>query len=313
MRELPRGVRAELRGLPSELAEIVGGHLVMAGQLIDDDPTLAFAHAEAARRRASRLPIAREASAETAYAAGEYAHALNEFRALRRMTGSAEYLPVMADCERALGRPQAALKLAREAADANLPTATQVEMIIVESGARADLGQTDEAQRLLRAAISQLGRHPADPAARLRYAYAELLLTADQPVEAKRLFAEAAELDTDGETDAAERVDALDGLVIEFDDSDDEESDVGHDSHDGHDIHDEHEHDAAADEADALGEEWEAAADEAQARADQHEAALDEAAARADEREVAAAADERAVEESAVAEANGDDSDLDRR
>ncbi|MGI8767667.1 MAG: hypothetical protein ACR2I1_00975, partial [Propionibacteriaceae bacterium] len=224
-----------------------------------------------------------------------------------RMTGSAEYLPVMADCERALGRPQAALKLAREAADANLPTATQAEMILVESGARADLGQTDEAQRLLRAAISQLGRHPADPAARLRYAYAELLLTADQPVEAKRLFAEAAELDTDGETDAAERVDALDGLVIEFDDSDDEEYDVGHDSHHGHD-----EHDAAADEADALAEEWEAAADEAQARADQHEAAPDEAAARADEREVAAA-DERAVEESAVAEANGDDSDLDRR
>ena len=62
-------------------------HLVVAGQLIEDDPELAYAHAEAARRRAARLPIVREAAAETAYAAGRYAVALSEFRALRRMTG----------------------------------------------------------------------------------------------------------------------------------------------------------------------------------------------------------------------------------
>ena len=54
-----------------------------------------------------------EAAAETAYAAGRYDIALSEFRALRRMTGSSDYLPVMADCERALGRPHNAIKLAR--------------------------------------------------------------------------------------------------------------------------------------------------------------------------------------------------------
>jgi hypothetical protein len=35
--------------------------------LIDEDPELAYRHAEAARRRAARLPVVREAAAETAY------------------------------------------------------------------------------------------------------------------------------------------------------------------------------------------------------------------------------------------------------
>ena len=133
---LHRSVRAELRGLPKELAEIVAAHLVAAGQLIDEDPELAYAHAEAARRRAARLPIVREAAAETAYAAGHYDAALSELRAIRRMTGANDYLPMMADCERALDRPEAALKLAKEAKQVRLDPAQQVEMILVEAGPR---------------------------------------------------------------------------------------------------------------------------------------------------------------------------------
>ena len=60
--------------LTSEHAEVVGAHLLMAGQLIDTDPELAYAHAEAARRRAARLPITSEAAGETAYAAGDFEH-----------------------------------------------------------------------------------------------------------------------------------------------------------------------------------------------------------------------------------------------
>ena len=151
--KLHRAVRAELRGLPKDLADIVAGHLVVAGELIDNDPELAYGHAEAARRRAARLPIVREATAETAYAAGHYDVALSEFRALRRMTGVADYLPVMADCERALGRPQAAIKLAKEARHATLDPALQIEMVIVEAGARADLGQVAEGLRILDQAV----------------------------------------------------------------------------------------------------------------------------------------------------------------
>jgi tetratricopeptide (TPR) repeat protein len=227
-RSLHRAVRAELRGLPKELAEIVAAHLVMAGQLVDDDPELAYAHAEAARRRAARLAIVREATAETAYAAGHYDVALSEFRALRRMTGTHDYLPVMADCERALGRPHNAVKLAREADRLDLDPALRIEMIIVEAGARHDLGQLPESRRILERAVQQVGTSDPRlrvPVARLRYALADLLLAAGENVPARNLFAAAVKLDSEGETDAQQRVDELDGLLIDFDEDDDVEAD----------------------------------------------------------------------------------------
>jgi len=196
---------------------------VVAGSLIDDDPELAYAHAEAARRRAARLPIVREAAAETAYAAEHFDVALSEFRALRRMTGTHDYLPVMADCERALGRPQAALKLAKESRGLSLDPAARVEMTIVEAGARADLGQHPEAQRILKQAIdtfTDAGKEARMPRARLRYAYADAVLQAGRDVEARHWFVAAAQLDSDAETDAQARVDELDGLRIDFDDTD---------------------------------------------------------------------------------------------
>ena len=227
-RELHRAVRAELRSLPKDLAEIVASHLLLAGQLIDDDAELAYRHAEAARRRAARLPIVREAAAETAYAAGFYDVALSEFRALRRMTGTHDYLPVMADCERALGRPQNAIKLARESDRHDLEPALRVEMIIVEAGARHDVGQDAEARRILSRALTQLdARDPALrlPLARLHYALADALLGAGQEPEAREMFAGAARLDTDQETDAQQRLDQLDGLRIDYDHDDADEPD----------------------------------------------------------------------------------------
>lgn len=223
LRQLPRGVRAELRGLSAERAETVGAHLLMAGQLIDTDPELAHAHAEAARRRAARLPITREAAAETAYAAGYYAAALAEFRALRRMRGGDEYLPAMADCERALGRHQAALKLIKEGLAANPEVGPLVELRLVEAGIRVDTGRRDEALRLLRAEIERIGaRGPKVARARLRYAYADLLERAGESDQAERWFDAVVRLDPDQSTDAEDRLAALRGLVIEYDESEDE-------------------------------------------------------------------------------------------
>ena len=223
-------VRAELRSLPKDLAEIVAAHLVAAGRLIDDDPELAYAHAEAARRRAARLPIVREAAAETAYAAGRYDVALSEFRALRRMTGSQDYLPVMADCERALGRPHNALKLAREADRLGLDPALRIEMIIVEAGARRDLGQEPEARRILERAVAVVRPEVISSlaVARLRYAYADALLAAGSESEARQWFAAAVTLDHDHETDAQQRVDELDGFLIDYDEDDGADNQSAH-------------------------------------------------------------------------------------
>ncbi|WP_246486515.1 hypothetical protein [Kribbella qitaiheensis] len=134
--ELDRGAKAELRSLPRSLADLVAQHLVASGQLLDADPELAYKHAKVARRLAARLGGVREAVAITAYLAEHFDEALTEFRAVRRMTGNHEVLPMMADCERALGRPEKALALSREKQVLLLEEGSQMEMLIV-AGRRA--------------------------------------------------------------------------------------------------------------------------------------------------------------------------------
>jgi tetratricopeptide (TPR) repeat protein len=211
-------MRAELKSLSPEVARIVAAHLVAAGQLIDDDPELAYRHAEAARRRAARLPVVREATAEAAYAAGLHEAALAQFRVLRRMTGSPDFLPVMADCLRALGKSRQALDLVEEGLAEIQDPAMAVEIRIVQAGARADLGQGEEASRLLRQLIERPPARTPQPAlARAWYAWADQELAAGRQDEARHGFARAVKLDPSGQTDALDRLDALDGFVLELD------------------------------------------------------------------------------------------------
>ncbi len=214
-------MKAELKTLSKEHADVVAAHLLAAASLVDEDPELAFRHAEAAKRRAARLPVVREAVAETAYAAGRFEDALSEFRALRRMNGSADYLPVLADCERALGRHQAALRLVAEGEQSIKDPALQVELRIVQAGVRADMGQREEALRLLRSEIeSPRVQAPRDAQARLKYAYADLLLAGGDEVGAREWFIAAVRLDPEGQTDALDRLDELDGMVLTLDEDD---------------------------------------------------------------------------------------------
>jgi tetratricopeptide (TPR) repeat protein len=198
-------VSQQLRGLPEKLAARVARHLVAAGQLLDEDPRTAYEHTLAARARAARIAVVREACGEAAYAAGEYAEALSELRAARRMNGSNDYLAVMADCERALHRPDKALALVRNAAEAKLDPAQRAELTIVEAGARRDLGQVDAALRTLEAA-PLMSRTRADWVVRLRYAYADTLLAAGRTEDALVWFHRTVGIDGEEITDAADRV-----------------------------------------------------------------------------------------------------------
>ncbi len=207
--ELPREARAELRTVSKETADLVARHLVMAGRLIEDDPKAAYAHAEAARRRLPRIAVVREAVGLCAYANGDWAQALAELRASRRINGSVDHLPVMADCERGLGRPERALALAASPEARGLDRAGAVEMRIVASGARRDLGQPEAAVVSLQGA--DLDPQRRDPwSARLFYAYADALLAARRRVDARQWFVAAALADAEGDTDAQERIDELD-------------------------------------------------------------------------------------------------------
>ena len=212
-RELDRSVSQQLRGLPEKLAARVARHLVAAGQLLEVDPQTALQHTLAARARAARIAVVREACGEAAYAAGEYAEALSELRAAKRMNGAKDYLAVMADCERALGRPERALALAKNAATANLPEDLRTEMTIVEAGARRDLGEIDAAIRTLENAPLR-SRSRAGWVVRLRYAYADTLLAAGRTDEAVVWFHRTAGVDGEAITDAAERLVELEGLAV---------------------------------------------------------------------------------------------------
>jgi tetratricopeptide (TPR) repeat protein len=222
--DLDRSVRAELRSLSKPNADEVSRHLVMIGRLLPDDPEGAYAHAMAAQRRAGRVAIVREIVGVAAYHAGRWAEALSELRAARRMSGSSHLLPMMADAERGLGRPERALDLAASPEAASLDPGEQVEMAIVVSGARRDLGQPQAAVLALQVPqLSSTAVHAYTP--RLWYAYADALLAAGRRDEAVTWFARAADADPDGTTDADERLAELHGVQIvdlEENSSDDE-------------------------------------------------------------------------------------------
>jgi tetratricopeptide (TPR) repeat protein len=202
--ELDRDVQRELAALPSGLAELIAKHLVAAARFADENPERALEHARFVRTRAARIPVVREAAGVVAYRAEEWAEALSELRAARRLGGGPGLLAIMADCERALGRPERALEIARSAEAAQLAPEDAAELRIVAAGARRDLGQPEAAVVALQGPDLDMARH--DPwSARLFYVYADNLAAAGRTEEAARWFVAAADADEDAETDAAQR------------------------------------------------------------------------------------------------------------
>ena len=199
----------ELRTLPDDLAEKVARLLVAAETaLMDDDFATAKAYVDVAKHDAGRVAAVREAAAIVYYLSGDYDGALAELRAVRRMTGTQSFVPLMADCERGMGRPQKALDFIKNVDASLLDTETRVELLLVASGARADLDQLDAAVLVLQ--VPELTKLPAgDIRARLQYGYADALLAADRRDDAKVWMKNAAESDVNETTDAAERLETL--------------------------------------------------------------------------------------------------------
>jgi tetratricopeptide (TPR) repeat protein len=163
---------------------------------------------------AGRIGVVREACGLAAYAAREWNEALADLRAARRITGQAGHLAVLADCERALGRPERALAFADDPDVPSLDQQERVELVIVLSGARRDLGQADAAVLALQDPAKRTSA--ARPwAARLWYAYADALLHAGRVEQARTWFEQVVGVDADGLTDAGDRLLELYGVVVE--------------------------------------------------------------------------------------------------
>lgn len=204
-RELDKQVRQELSTLDGPVAGTVARHLVMAGRLMDDDPELAHKHTQHARSLAGRVALVREAAGYAAYNAGHYDVALTEFRTARRISGRAEFLAVMADCERGVGRPEKALELAADDAARSLPADARAELAIVTAGALRDLHRSGEALSTLQQAMP--ARAPQEQwVARLQYALGDLMAEMGRTDDAVSMFAAAEAGDLEGSLDAGQRV-----------------------------------------------------------------------------------------------------------
>lgn len=143
-KDLESTARMALRALSRLNAENIARHLVMTQRLLDTDPEVAYAHARYAASHAGRIAIVREAAGIAAYVAGLYSEALRELRAARRLSGmDTMYRAMEVDCERALGRPDAALRSAQNALQLDLEDDERAELAIVVTGIYHDQGNDE--------------------------------------------------------------------------------------------------------------------------------------------------------------------------
>ena len=201
--ELDKVTRGDLLTLSADNAKIVSQHLACVHAFADSEPETAHEHAQAAVRHAGRVAVVRETAGYAAYRVGKFDIAIKDLKAAFRINGDVSIWPVLADCERGLGRPRKALELAGAPEAKKLQKEQAVELRIVAAGARRDLGELDAAVVTLQ--TNDLNTENDSWAIRLRYAYADALDAAGRKEEARKWFKKCADLDFDESTDAAER------------------------------------------------------------------------------------------------------------
>jgi tetratricopeptide (TPR) repeat protein len=156
---------------------------------------------------ASEAPAVRELAGLSLYRLGRWSEAVGHLEAFRRLSGSVEQHPVLADCYRALGRFAAVDELWDELRRASPSAALVTEGRIVAAGSLADQGHLRQAIRLLEAAPKPR-RSPAEHHLRLWYALADLYERVGDAPRARELFGRVAAADP-SLADTAERLQAL--------------------------------------------------------------------------------------------------------
>ncbi|MDR2348211.1 MAG: hypothetical protein LBD90_06310 [Bifidobacteriaceae bacterium] len=162
--DLPSYVKAQLRGLGEQNAELVGRHLAMVFEYLEDVPELAYQHARAAADRAGRVGVVREFAGLTSYYTERWAEAVRELRTYQRISGERHHAALLADALRGIGKPAEALDYGAAVPTAELDPDEAVELGLVLAGAQGDLGEFGVA----RVALDRLGRNQLDDEQRER-------------------------------------------------------------------------------------------------------------------------------------------------
>jgi len=175
--------------------------------LADDDGQAAVRAARVAKRAAPRSSAAREILGMALYRVGEFRAARTELAAAQRISGGVDLTAVLADIERALGRPERAIELFGTVDRARMEPDTAAELLLVAASAYGDLGQPAAGVALVR----RHARWPtelADHHLRLAYAEGALAEQAGDTAGARNAFARVAQADPSF-FDAADRLAAL--------------------------------------------------------------------------------------------------------
>jgi tetratricopeptide (TPR) repeat protein len=173
-----------------------------------EDPEAAVRAARTAKRAAPRAASVREALGIALYQAGDYRAARTELAAAQRISGRSDLAAMLADIERALGRPERAIALFERGDRKKMESDTAAELLLVAASAYGDLGQPAAGVALIRRHV----RWPvelADHHLRLAYAEGALAEQAGDLSRARAAFARVAQADPDFH-DAADRLERLD-------------------------------------------------------------------------------------------------------
>jgi tetratricopeptide (TPR) repeat protein len=141
-----------------------------------------------AKHEAPRIVAVREAYGVALYLGEQYAAALTELQAYRRITGRVDQNHLVADCLRALGRDLDQIAAAAETLinDEQAPEDRRAEAVIVWAAALADDGDVNGARAILRRFLERPRSGDAEHDLRARYLAADLAEQADDPTDARR-------------------------------------------------------------------------------------------------------------------------------
>lgn len=174
------------------------------GAFAAGDDAEAIRLGEQAKHIALRSSTIREVLGLAYYRAGRWKEAARELAAFRRISGSTEQNPVIADCYRAMGKPEKAVEICDEIKPGDVDAAVYYEGAIVGAGALADMKRLDEAIARLEA-LDLRPQNPAEHHLRAWYVLGDLLEKSGRFTQARRWFEAINSADPDL-TDAGERL-----------------------------------------------------------------------------------------------------------
>jgi tetratricopeptide (TPR) repeat protein len=199
--EIVRELRATSR--PGKAEILVKVFSEAAGAFASEQYEESIRLAEQSKHMALRAAAVRELLGLAYYRSGKWQEAARELSAFRRISGTTEQNPVLADCYRAMGKPQRALELCDEIDESRVPPEIAFEGAIVGASALAELGRIDDA--ITRLERLELRPKVAEPHhLRAWYVLADLLERRARFTQALEWFEAIGATDPDV-TDAPER------------------------------------------------------------------------------------------------------------